>query len=1275
MPYADLQELLNAVNGFIVEEAGKNVFAMPPDGLGSASIAALIDLYFPLQQGKWMLSAPTTPAIVGNAVVLSAQSPLLLGMAPALIDLAFDLADNGAPSLLVTLAPLAPNQPDPVPGWNLGTAFPVWTEYRSPLTRLHFDAPLFSFSSIVRAAVPQGLSFSAAQLKLDGILQPLSLIPNLQFNSLSGAITGDSDAPHMALVSAPVAPIPIQYLDLPFVFSAISTDPDELGPIQTPPPPVGTYLQVSSSVQIVSPPAPPIGLFSRFRGLDSTVFFGADLRSISSYGLSQFDTFVHNAPIRSYLDSVFDIGDTVELTDLTVAVETSPLELSAVSLGLQTKRSLQVVPGYVEIPAVNVTFMVNDPAGTRAITAILAGHFIFLEDIPVQVSAIFPQMQFAGGLELESPLPLATIVKKFLPSVQDFPEIFLNQLTIAADFTAKVYSFQLVISSQWKIPIGIASFELQEASLSLSYKSSQQSGFSGQISSIAVLYNQGGTEIARFFASWTLPGNFLITGTFPVIPLTDLAVALTGSSIPNSEGLPQINLLDSVVEFQFSQGAARLRRLAADTGSSYHFSLRTTIDADKIGQANLFFEVRKSSSQTAPTSRLARQRWMAARAAAAGESGFVAGLVLTPDWKPDSVWSGLSDVFQVMKVKDAGLILSSIRDDSFSLPNLQMSYVPSGIKPGVTFFAALELSGDVFGQLKQLFSSSIELDLYAYIDTANLINSEIVATLPGDDGKGAISFTGLSIGIKPGKGEFSISAGAVFTFENDRLTLEGAGILRVTPASATFVLRIANWVDPFGLKGLTVLTFGLSVSIESSGVTIGLLGYFLIGQQGSTQFKFMIGGAIVDFEAPSALVFALDSGAGQPLKVTDLILQFTSIDLSSVPLLNGLSFVRLDFYVVADPNGWTAPDKHFYQFGIGINADLLLYSWELKLFMEVNYNRGILADGSINNPISISDLLKISDATGEKGPSLHIDTTPVSPKPLSIANRLDDQLMRTLRLLPDDVRPAVFGINPFTIRTAGDASKVYFAASGAVYLLGLSAQFSGSITDGGFDVNFSAKLANLFAASFEASLSKTDGFEGHADGRFDFNLDFPDGLVVYGIPVLPPFKVSGPNAHLNIGCKLSTSEASVELLLEFNWGNIHFNPHIVIDATTVKNVLADLWNNIVNWIRNNAVTFFSDLLTNVGKYIEALASGFLWFAQSAIDVARVLFDIFKIDDPTELAKLLIDVGRFAFTALVDALIAIFDLAFSEAVKILEALGHTCAMATNESILLGAAEGE
>jgi hypothetical protein len=1305
MPIQTLEQLRDAVAGFLVTDGGRTLFAMPPDGLGSASVAALISASFGLTDGRWVLDAPTQPVIRDGEVVLSGQTGSLLGVAPARLDLAFDLADGGAPALVVGLAPLD-GQPHPDPTWNLGKAFPVWVELRSSLPRLRFDAPAFWYSSIARAAgggrpaLTTGLTFGAAALRLEGILQLLAGFTGARFADLAGAVTGPATAPHLVLASAPTQAVPIQYLDLPLTFSAVSADPGTWGKIRVPPPAVDTWLQLASTVR-PGGSIPPIPVEVRFDGVGPVVVFRADLREASSYALGEFSHFVHDAPLGTYLGEYFDIGSIVQLTDLRVMVGTEPLSLEAVSLGLGTKRPLTVVEHWVEIPDVHVTFMVNDPAGTRDLTAVLAGTFVFMEDLTVDVNAVFPQMLFSGGLRTDPPVPLERIVRKFVPSVQSFPDIRLNELFVSADLKNRRYAFQLAVTSGWRIPIGIAEFQMKQASLALEYASGAGGGFTGEVAATAVLFDGAGTEVAEFFADWKLPGDFLIRGTFPEIPLSRLATTLTGGAVPDSAGLPEITLRDSVVEFHLVAGSGRLARMGMGGETGYRFSLSTTVEAAGIGQAGLFFEVRRGTAAAgggggalpghrpaalhagngngagrplpAATAEAAARRAAALavvhhpEALADGDTGFAAGLVLQPAWKPDAVWSGLKPVFDVVTVRDAGLILSSIEDDRFSLPNLRMDYVPQTIKPGVTFFAALLLTGDVFGPLRQLFGANVELDLYAHINPSSLADSEIVARLPGESGKKAVLFTGLTVELKL-SGEFTITAGARFTVSGEQLTLEGAGTLRLEPPAATFVIRVANWVEPFGIRGLTVLAFGLSFGVDEVGVTIGLLGSFMIGSDPEDRFKFLVGGQVVDFEAPSAFTFALESGSGRPLKVTDLVRQFTSLDLGSVPLLGGLAFVKLDFYVVADPAGWMAPDGHFYPAGIGVDADLLLYEWELKLFMVVAWSKGILADGSLSRPIDVLGLLVISSADGTKGPSAHIDTTGLVPGAAPLPTRLNEQLARTIMLLPHGATHAARGINPYTVMTAGDQEKVYFAFSGAVKLLGLSESFSGSVTRSGFEVNFHAELAHLFRAAFCASFSTSAGFKGRAEGRFDFSLELPNGFSIDGWQVIPPVVVKGPNAFLGIDCAVGAGEAYVGLALRFSWGSIGIDVSFRLDARQIPALLASLWEHVKEWILAHLRDFFAPLLNDVRKWVDAVVSGFLWAGQTALQIAQVLYHVFSLTGIEALAAELVKFTRLGFEEMVRALMAIFDVSFSAAVRVLESLGEVCAMATNELFL-------
>lgn len=1256
MPPHDLQELLTAVQECVTGGGEGRRFAMAPGYLGSPAVASLIADSFPLTDGDWVLQAPSDPRIDGSAVVLMGTMDLLLGFAPARLRVSFDLADAGLPSLLAELAPL--DQPRPLPAWNLGNAFPVWSEQRSVLTQLVFDAPAFWYSSIERAAtddraaVAVGLTFSTAALKLEGVLGALTHLTGLQLLDLDGAITGPATAPLMQLQAAPVTPIPIQGLDLPLVFTAVSAPPSGNGKIQVPPPPVESYLQFVSEVQIGSAPSIPVSL--RFAGVGPMLTFSADLRQISQYAMSDLQQFVRGAPISTMLDDVFEIGSYVGLRDLSVHVGLDPTSLAAIGLGVGTTKPLSIVPHWVDIPDVHVDFMVDSPADSPTVTALLSGTFDFLSGIPVTITTAYPEMVFTGSLQPDQPIPFAHIVKAFVPSVTSFPVLHLDQLYVAADFGQQRYAFQLAILSGWKIPIGIARFELEQASLALGYDGAAAAGgFSGEIAANAVLFGQDDTEIARFFADWKLPdADFVLQGAFPEIDLTRLATVLTGGGVPNAEGVPEIVLRDSLVRLRMEAAAGRRQRLTGT--ASYRFDLATTVDVENIGQVALAFEVRRGTD---------------------GQTGFAAGMVLQPGWKPDQLWSGLRSVMEVLEVQDAGLVLSSITDQQFTLPGFDhLPYVPSVIQPGVTFFSAVELKGDIFSMLRPLFDHDLELDLYARIDPSKIVDSEIKASLPGDAGRNAVSFTGLEVEMKPGAGHFSITAGARFVMFGESLTLRGIGVINLgPPPSGTFAISVTDWEHPFGITGLTIRTFGLSVTLDAEGLGVGVLGDFIIGDDPATQFEFSVGGDVRDFEVPDAFVCALESVSHRALKVTDLIKQYTSIDLSEVPLLDGLAFTKLDFYIVANPTGWTGPGG-YYPAGIGIYADLTLYDWQLTLSLEVDEKHGILADGALSKPIEIADLLKISDADGVKGPRMQIDTSALTGIP--VRSRIDEIMFRRARPLPDGVAYAVMPVNPYAVLTIGASDKAYFTASGAVQVLGLRESFSGSVTSDGFEVNFNSQLANLYRAQFTASFSKGSGFKGHTQGSFDFSLDFPDGVRIDGWPVLPPIVVKGPNASLAIDLVLTTTEASVALDLDLHWSSFHFHPTFSLDATQVKDMLTDLWGHIVTWIRNNPKVFFADLLADVAKYVQALADGLIWAGQSAIEIAQALYHVFRIANVVDMAGYLVDTGRLGFTDMVDALVEVLGVGYDEAVNALRAVGRSCALASNESVIYsGAARPE
>src|SRR5262249_30002401 len=152
-----------------------------------------------------------------------------------------------------------------------------------------------------------------------------------------------------------------------------------------------------------------------------------------------------------------------------------------------------------------------------------------------------------------------------------------------------------------------------------------------------------------------------------------------------------------------------------------------------------------------------------------------------------------------------------------------------------------------------------------------------------------------------------------------------------------------------------------------------------------------------------------------------------------------------------------------------------------------------------------------------------------------------------------------------------------------------------------------------------------------------------------------------PHAHLGIDCGVSTSDAYVTLDLEFDWGPIHIHPSFTLDAKQIANLLASLWENIKTWIDDHLSAFFDQLLKDVKVWVNAIASGFLWAKQTAVEIAKVLYNVFSITKIEDLAAELVKITQLAFDDVAQALVTLFKISLSEAVRVLKGLGATCAM--------------
>jgi hypothetical protein len=601
---------------------------------------------------------------------------------------------------------------------------------------------------------------------------------------------------------------------------------------------------------------------------------------------------------------------------------------------------------------------------------------------------------------------------------------------------------------------------------------------------------------------------------------------------------------------------------------------------------------------------------------------------------PGSMWDALSSLFSLLQFSDSGIIYSTFDAKRDDYAALTQPGVPATVPKGVTFYTTVGL-GNALSVLGFLLGTSTRLHLRGLVDLANPANSTFQASIPGDINLEVLRFKEMVLAMRPGATEFSIASKAVLSIAGSSVELSGGGAFNVAAGTARMNIIVPRWERALGIPRLTVAEFGLAIGVTAGPPSMEFVGRFEIA--GARKVGFKLGGKMVG--RPVALMFELEKPpATNPLKLSDIIEAFTSLDLGAVPLLKDVAFRDLAFYAVADPSGkWTAPPTKagepglVYANGIGLRADLRVFDWDMSGKIEVNEKKGIVAEGKIDQAISLLGVLRICAASNRDiGPSFKIDTT----------------------------RLALRGAAPETVPRLLAADDAYFAFDGAIELLGLRNAFKGSARKDGFDADFETSLAGLFTTRFKCRYEQGQSFRGEASGGFDLRMDLP-AVKIDGVTIIPAMKINGPTASLSMAVAVNSSEASVAVGLKFAWLGLDFDVSIKLDAMKVVNVLANLWDEIKKWIVDNIETFFAPLLKDVQKFINAIKNAGLWVADQAKEIAAALKKAFNYT-AEQVSKALKEIGC-AVEDIVHAVADAFNVVYDEAARIVNAAVKTCAM--------------
>ena len=616
------------------------------------------------------------------------------------------------------------------------------------------------------------------------------------------------------------------------------------------------------------------------------------------------------------------------------------------------------------------------------------------------------------------------------------------------------------------------------------------------------------------------------------------------------------------------------------------------------------------------------------------DNKYIAGFVVPGS--PGSMWDALSSLFSLLQFSDSGIIYSTFDASRDDYAALTQASVPSTVPKGVTFYTTVGL-GNALGVLGLLLGTSTKLHLRGMVDLANPANSTFQASIPGDINLEVLRFKEMVLAMRPSATEFSIASKAVLSIAGASVELSGGGSFNVQARTARMNIIIPRWEQALGIPRLTIAEFGLAIGVTAGPPSMEFMGRFEIG--GARKVGFKLGGKMVG--RPVALMFELEKPpATNPLKLSDIIEAFTSLDLGSVPLLKDIAFRDLAFYAIADPSGkWTAPPTkagepgQVFNNGIGLRADLRVFDWDMSGKIEVDEKKGIKAEGKIDQAISLLGVLRICAASNRDiGPSFKIDTTKIAGK------------------------MALQGAAPETTPRLLAADDAYFAFDGAIELLGLRQSFKGSARPDGFDADFQTKLANLFETRFQCEYEKGKSFKGKASGGFNLNLDLP-ALKIAGVTIIPAMRIDGPSAALSVGVTVNSSEASVALGLKFAWLGADFDISFKLDAMKIANLLSNLWEEIKKWIVDNLKEFYKAILSTAEKFIEAIKNAGIWLADQAKEIAAALKAAYNYT-AEQVSKALKEIGC-AIEDVVKAVSDAFNVAYDVAADIVNRAVKGC----------------
>ncbi|MGX5488164.1 hypothetical protein [Bacillus thuringiensis] len=375
------------------------------------------------------------------------------------------------------------------------------------------------------------------------------------------------------------------------------------------------------------------------------------------------------------------------------------------------------------------------------------------------------------------------------------------------------------------------------------------------------------------------------------------------------------------------------------------------------------------------------------------------GVILPPDWIPEGLKSALDVIFHIFQctynITDSGLIISSVPD---VIPPQNVSHLPSvplTIPQGILIFSSFDGSGPTFNLLESILGRLMPLNLRNLLNTEDFTPGSIEATVQLNlPALGPISFSNTRFVFQ--REVFTLVNDISLDIGNEILLLKGGGDVQPDNTfNISFGLVgvrkegqqeiVANeWVNPLGLTGLTIRQFGVSIGVETRGTIYGMYGEIAIGKEGdANQIILEVGGEILNGNTPQAMIASIRSSnpSTSGIALTEVIEGLSMIPIGNFPILKEIIVKHFEVYIVLKPEGYRHPINNVIYHGLSLNTSISLFGLSIKADMQFIPDTGIKATGELGQ-FNLGGVLKITDASGERGPLFQIDTTRVSEQEL-----------------------------------------------------------------------------------------------------------------------------------------------------------------------------------------------------------------------------------------------------------------------------------------------------